>query len=59
MEIPMTYYYKGSSNCCVHIAQNKDNMFDLTTDYGELIATVWSGTSLAKVLIDLENDKYV
>ena len=45
-------------NTYVRITQKQYDMFELTTDYGELIKTVWCGEKLAEVLMDLANDKY-
>lgn len=59
MHIPMDYYYKGSSNCYLHLRRNlEDETITITTDFGERIAVVCSGDELAKVLKNLmDGDK--
>lgn len=59
MTIPMCYYYKGSMNCYLRLKKNlEDESFSIITDYGETVATVCSGHGLAKVLKDLNENKY-
>lgn len=58
--IPMSYYFKGSSNCSITINYNdKECLITLITDYGETLDTCVSGHGLARILHDLETtDKY-
>ena len=59
MTIPMCYFYKGSTNCYVYLRKNiEDETISVITDYGETVATVRSGHGLAKVLKDLNENKY-
>lgn len=59
MTIPMNYYYKGTINCYLNLEKNEaDGTFSVVTDYGETVATATSGHGLAKVLMDLNEDKY-
>lgn len=59
MNIPMNYYYKGSSNCYLRLKKNaEDDTISIVTDYNETVAIVTSGHGLAKVLQDLDNDIY-
>ena len=64
MLIPMTYYYKGSSNCCIRLVKDPiDETFRLINDYGEVIRingspVILSGNGLAEALIDLNEGKY-
>lgn len=51
MHIPMDYYYNGSSNGYLNLKQNlEDGTIVVTTDFGEKIATVYSGNELAKIM---------
>ena len=51
--IPMTYYYKGSSNGYIRLEKDPDcEAFHLISDYGEVIringrSTIFSGHDLA------------
>ena len=59
IHIPMSYYYKGSTNCYLTIKNNQnDGTISIITDYGETVAILTSGHGLAKVLADLEDGKY-
>ena len=64
MLIPMTYYYKGSSNCHIRLEKDSvDETFRLISDYGEVIRingspVIFSGHGLAEALIDLDEGKY-
>ena len=64
MLIPMTYYYKGSSNCYTRLEKDPvDEAFRLISDYGEVIringsSVILSGHGLADALIDLGKGKY-
>ena len=56
----MGYYYKGSMNSTVTLQNNEeDGTISVITDYGETVAVCTSGSSVAKVLKDLDEDKYV
>ena len=56
----MAYYYKGSMNSTVTLQNNEeDGTISVITDYGEIVAVCTSGNSVAKVLKDLDEDKYV
>ena len=54
----MGYYYKGSSNCDVTLQDNEDGTISVITSYGEVVAVCTSGHGVAKVLKDLDDDKY-
>lgn len=55
----MQYYYKGSSNITVTLQKNKsDNTISVITDYGEVVAVCFSGNDVARVLKDLNDEKY-
>lgn len=57
--MPMSYGYKGSSNCYVRLQNNdKDGTISVITDYGEVVAVCTSGHGVARVLKDLDDDKY-
>lgn len=59
MCIPMSYYYKGSTNCYLILKMNtEDGTISIITDYNETIAIVTSGHGLAEVLHGLDNNKY-
>lgn len=59
MNIPMNYYYKGSSNGYLHLINDSDDgTIIILTDYGELIYIVTSGYGLEKVIRDLREGKY-
>lgn len=64
MLIPMTYYYKGSSNCYIRLKKDPaDETFRLISDYGEVIringsSVILSGHGLAEALTDLDEGKY-
>ena len=64
MLIPMTYYYKGSSNCYIRLEKNPiDETLRLISAYGEAIRingspVILSGHGLAKALTDLDEGKY-
>ena len=56
----MGYYYKGSMNSTVTLQNNEeDGTISVITDYGEVVAVCTSGHSVAKVLKDLDEDKYM
>ena len=56
----MGYYYKGSMNSTVTLQNNEeDGTISVITDYGEIVAVCTSGNSVAKVLKDLDEDKYM
>lgn len=52
------YGYKGSSNCTVTLQDNEDGTFSVITSYGEVVAICTSGHGVAKVLKDLDDEKY-
>lgn len=55
----MCYGYKGSSNCEVTLQKNEeDDTISVITSYGEVVAVCASGHSMAKVLKDLDDEKY-
>ena len=55
----MCYNYKGSMNCTVTLQNNEENgIISVITDYGEVVARCTSGNHVAKVLKDLDDDKY-
>ena len=55
----MSYYYKGSTNCTVTLQNNKEEgTISVITDYGEVVAVCTSGHGVARVLKDLDDDKY-
>lgn len=57
--VPMTYGYKGSMNCSVTLLSDDENgIISVITDYGEVVAVCTSGHGVAKVLKDLDDDKY-
>ena len=57
--LDMGYGYKGSFNCTVTLQKNmEDNTISVITDYGEVVAVCTSGHGVAKVLKDLDDDKY-
>lgn len=62
--IPMTYYYKGSSNGYIRLEKDPDcEAFHLISDYGEVIringrSTIFSGHGLAEALTDLDKGTY-
>lgn len=62
--IPMTYYYKGSSNGYIRLEKDPiDETFRLISDYGEVIRingspVILSGHGLAEALIDLDEGRY-
>lgn len=58
VSIPMTYEYKGSSNCCVHLIMERYGIIKIYNDYRELMCTVTEGRKLAKFITDLEDGKY-
>lgn len=59
MNIPMGYYYKGSSNWYLHLTwEDSEGLLYVKTDFGETIATLTSAHGLAKVLKDLEDGVY-
>ena len=64
MLIPMTYYYKGSSNCYIRLEKDPaDETFRLISAYGEVIRingspVILSGHGLAEALTDLDKGKY-
>lgn len=55
----MCYGYKGSSNCTVTLQKNKDDdTVSVITDYGEVVAVCTSDHGVARVLKDLDDEKY-
>ena len=55
----MLYEYKGSSNCTVTLRKNKDDdAISVITSYGEVVDVCTSGHDVARVLKDLDDDKY-
>ena len=55
----MSYGYKGSMNCTVTLQKDEENdTISIITSYGEVIAVCTSGHSVAKVLKDLDDEKY-
>ena len=55
----MCYGYKGSSNCYVILQKNtEDDTISVITSYGEVVAVCTSGSRVAKVLKDLDDEKY-
>lgn len=55
----MCYSYKGSSNCTVTLRKNEeDDTISVITDYGEVVAVCTSGHDVARVLKDLDDEKY-
>lgn len=59
IEIPLMYYYYGSSNIAIHLSINEnDGLIKAVTDYGEVIGTFTSGHALWRAMRDLEEGKY-
>lgn len=57
--LDMSYGYKGSMNCTVTLRKNEeDDTISVITSYGEVVAVCTSGHGVAKVLKDLDDDKY-
>ena len=57
--LDMCYGYKGSFNVTVNLRKNiEDNTISIITDYGEVVAVCTSGHGVAKVLKDLNDEKY-
>lgn len=57
--LDMCYGYKGSFNGTVTLRKNiEDNTISIITDYGEVVAVCTSGHGVAKVLKDLNDEKY-
>lgn len=55
----MSYGYKGSMNCTVALQKNEnDDTISVITDYGEVVAVCTSGHGVARVLKDLDDEKY-
>lgn len=55
----LSYAFKGSINCYVHLVLNEeDESITLVSDYDEVIGTAYSGESLIPMLKDLSDDKY-
>ena len=55
----MSYGYKGSTNCTVTLQNNEEEgTISVITDYGEVVAVCTSGHGVARVLKDLDDDKY-
>jgi hypothetical protein len=58
LKINSGYYYKGSTNCYLHMEQVNGDEIQLSTDYGEKIKDVYTTIDLIKAINDLENGKY-
>lgn len=59
LTLDMCYGYKGSSNCTVILQKNtEDDTISVITDYGEVVAVCISGPDVARVLKDLDDEKY-
>lgn len=57
--LDMSYCYNGSSNCTVTLRKNEeDDTISVITDYGEVVAVCISGHGVARVLKDLDDEKY-
>lgn len=57
--LDMSYGYKGSTNCTVTLQNNEEEgTISVITDYGEVVAVCTSGHGVAKVLKDLDDEKY-
>lgn len=58
INIPMTYDYKGSSNCNLLLIHNADGTIDIFNDYNELMQSFTNGKSLAIFIKELADGKY-
>lgn len=59
MNIDMCYLYEGTINRFVTLQKSfESNSITIITEYDEVVAICYSGNSLAKVLKDLNDNKY-
>ena len=57
--LDMSYDYKGSYNGTVTLQKDMENdIISVITDYGEVVAVCTSGHDVARVLKDLDDEKY-
>lgn len=57
MKIPLTYYYKGSSNCYIRLEETH-NYISVYSDYNELITFIYNGNELKNVIESLVSEKF-
>lgn len=59
ININMCYLYKGTINSFVTLQKSfESSSITVITEYDEVVAICYSGNSLAKVLKDLDDNKY-
>lgn len=58
MKFAMSYYYKGSTNCYLHMKQVSGDEIQLSTDYGEVIKDVCTAYDLVITIDDLDSNKF-
>lgn len=56
--IPMDYYYKGSSNCYLHLTKNSYDNIEVRTDFGEFVGVYSGWDTLCKAAQELATGKY-